>query len=84
MHRRHNKSGKRFALMRPGKNERQRRNAAERGEKMGVLMGIAALLLVLWIAGLALHLFGGFIHILIIAAAVLFVISMFTGRSTTV
>ena len=50
---------------------------------MGLLMSIAAVLLVFWIAGLVLHLFGGLIHLFLLAAAVLFVVSMFTGRRTT-
>ena len=47
---------------------------------MQILMAIAAILLVLWIAGLVLNLFGPLIHLVLVVAAVLFVIGMFTGR----
>jgi len=47
---------------------------------MGLLWAVIALLLVLWVAGLALSVLGPFIHILLLVAAVLFVVNMFTGR----
>ncbi len=51
---------------------------------MGLLMSIAAVLVAFWIAGLVLHLFGGLIHLFLVAAAVLFVVGMFTGRRTSI
>jgi hypothetical protein len=48
---------------------------------MQILMAIAAVLLVLWLAGLLLNLFGPIIHFLLVVAAVLFVVGMFTGRA---
>lgn len=45
-----------------------------------LLWTIIALLLVLWLVGLALSLFGPILHALLVVAAVLFVINMFAGR----
>jgi hypothetical protein len=48
---------------------------------MSVIWAIIAVLLVLWLAGLLMNLFGGLVHILLVAAAVLFVVNMFTSRT---
>jgi hypothetical protein len=48
---------------------------------MGFLWGVIAFLLILWIVGLALDIFGPLIHLVIAVAAILFVIGMFTGRN---
>lgn len=47
----------------------------------GVLWGIIALLVVFWLVGLALDLVGGLIHIVLVVAAVLFVVNMFMNRT---
>ena len=49
-----------------------------------MLMTIAAILIVLWILGLIGHVAAGFIHILLVAAIVLFVWHLITGRRHTV
>jgi len=48
---------------------------------MGILWFIIAALVVFWLAGLVFNLAGGFLHLLLVVAAVLFVINMFTGRT---
>jgi hypothetical protein len=48
---------------------------------MGLLWGIVSLLLLLWVVGLVLDLFGPIIHLVLAVAAILFVIGMFTGRT---
>ncbi len=47
----------------------------------GVLWTIIAVLVVLWIVGLVLDLFSPILHLLLVVAAVLFVINMFMGRT---
>ena len=49
---------------------------------VGILWTIIAALVLLWVLGLAFHVAGGLIHVLLVIAAVLFVINMFTGRTT--
>jgi uncharacterized protein DUF5670 len=51
---------------------------------MEILWIIAALLLVLWLFGLVANVFGPILHLLLVVAAVLFVVSMFTGRRTPI
>lgn len=46
---------------------------------MYTLLGI---LLVLWLIGMVAHIGGGFIHFLLVVAAILFVVQLITGRST--
>jgi hypothetical protein len=46
-----------------------------------ILWWIIAALVVFWLVGLFLDLFGGLLHILLVVAAVLFVINMFAGRT---
>ena len=41
---------------------------------MGLLNTIVAILLILWIAGFALHIAGGLIHILLVIALVVFLL----------
>lgn len=55
----------------------------ERGS-MGIIWTICMLLVAFWAIGLVLHLFGGALHLLLVAAAVLFVIGMFSGRRTSI
>lgn len=50
---------------------------------MSVLWAVAALLILVWAALLVFKVLGAFVHVLLIAAAVFFVIGMFTGRRTT-
>lgn len=45
-----------------------------------MLMTIAGILLVLWIIGLIGHIAAGFIHILLVAAIVLFIWDVIAGR----
>lgn len=49
---------------------------------MSLLWTVIAILLVLWLGGLLLNLLGPVIHVLLIAAAALFVVNMFAGRRT--
>jgi len=41
---------------------------------MGIIETIAVILIILWLAGLLLHIAGGFIHILLIIAIVVFLL----------
>lgn len=45
-----------------------------------MLWTIAVILLILWLAGFAFHIAGGLIHLLLIAAVVVGLIQLFTGR----
>ena len=45
-----------------------------------MLWTIAAVLFVLWIIGFAMHIGGGIIHILLVAAVIVFLFNLFTGR----
>lgn len=45
-----------------------------------MIMTIVGILVVLWILGLIFHIAGGFIHILIIAAIIIFLWNLITGR----
>jgi hypothetical protein len=47
---------------------------------MSILWWVIAALVAFWLFGLVLDLFGGLIHIVLVVAAVLFVINMFTSR----
>lgn len=46
---------------------------------MEILWAIIAVLVVFWLIGLVLNLFGPIIHALLVVAAVLFVVNMFMG-----
>jgi hypothetical protein len=46
-----------------------------------MLLIIAILLLLFWVGGLAFHIAGGLIHILIVIALVMFVLHFIRGRS---
>ena len=48
---------------------------------MGVLELVAAVLVVLWLGGLAFHVAGGLINILLLAAVVVFAARFFRRRS---
>ena len=45
-----------------------------------MIMTIIGLLVVLWILGLLVHIGGGLIHLLIIAAVIIFLWNLITGR----
>lgn len=45
-----------------------------------MLWTVFVILLILWIAGFAFHIAGGLIHLLLIAALVVGLIQLFTGR----
>jgi hypothetical protein len=49
-----------------------------------MLYTIVALLVAFWLVGLVAHIGGGFIHTLLVIAAVLFVFNLISGRSTSV
>lgn len=49
----------------------------------GILWGIIVLLVAFWIAGLAFHVAGGLIHILLVVALALVIFNVITGRSAT-
>jgi len=49
---------------------------------MRLAWGLVGLLLVLWVLGLALHVAGSLIHLLLVFAAVVLVIDMLSGRRT--
>jgi hypothetical protein len=49
------------------------------------MLTIAVVLLVLWLLGLvSSYTIGGLIHILLVAAIVIFLVRAFSGRSTTI
>lgn len=45
-----------------------------------MLWTIVGILLVLWLLGFSMHVAGGFIHILLVIAAVVFIVNLLTGR----
>jgi len=49
----------------------------------GLLWTIIVVLFVLWLIGFAVHFAGSLIHILLVAALVLLVINLLTGRRAT-
>jgi len=49
-----------------------------------MLWTILAILMVLWLIGLIGHIGGALIHLLLVLAAVVFLIQLFTGRRTVV
>jgi hypothetical protein len=48
---------------------------------MGLLEIIAVVLLIAWVGGLSLNIAGGFIHLLLIAAVVIFALRFIRGTS---
>jgi hypothetical protein len=51
----------------------------------GILWTIAAILLIVWVAGLVLHFLGAFIHILLVLAIIVILYNVFVGnRARTV
>ena len=49
-----------------------------------MLWTIIGILFVLWLIGLLAHIGGALIHILLVAAVIVFVINLFTGRRAAV
>ncbi len=49
-----------------------------------MLWTIIVILFVLWLLGLVAHIGGALIHLLLVAAVVVFLINLVTGRRTTV
>jgi hypothetical protein len=47
-----------------------------------MLWTIVAVCIVLWLAGFALHVGGGLIHLLLVVALIVFVINLLQGRRT--
>ena len=45
-----------------------------------MIMTIIGILVVLWILGLVVHIGGGLIHLLIVAAVIIFLYNLITGR----
>jgi len=46
----------------------------------GLLYTIISVLFVLWLIGFFMHLGGGLIHILLVAAVIIFIFQLITGR----
>ena len=58
--------------------------AANRFREKPMLYTIAAVLFILWVVGLlTTHLFGGFVHLLLIAAVVVLLFGLLTGRRSS-
>jgi hypothetical protein len=49
-----------------------------------MLWTILMILLVLWVLGLVAHIGGGLIHLLLVIAAIVFLVQLFSGRRTVV
>ena len=50
---------------------------------MGILWAIAAIILILWLAGLIIGTAGNLIHILLVVGLILLLVNIFSGRRTT-
>ena len=48
----------------------------------GILYTIITILFVFWLLGFLMHIGGGLIHILLVAALILFIFQLVTGRRT--
>lgn len=48
-----------------------------------MLITIAAILVILWLLGVVIHIGGGFIHLLLVIALIVFIYNMLTGRRPT-
>jgi hypothetical protein len=49
-----------------------------------MLYTLLSILVAMWLLGFVMHIGGGFIHTLLVLAAVIFVFDLITGRSTAV
>ncbi|GAC1523443.1 MAG: hypothetical protein NVS2B16_31700 [Chloroflexota bacterium] len=50
------------------------------GKDMSILFIIAAILVVFWVLGFALHILAGFIHILLVLAIIAFIVGFLTRK----
>lgn len=55
-----------------------------RGKKANMLWTILVVLVILWLLGFSLHVGGALIHLLLVAALVVLVVNMVTGRRRAV
>lgn len=49
-----------------------------------MLWTIFAVLLILWLLGFSFHVAGGLIHLLLVAAVIVLIVNLITGRRTVV
>ncbi|HVH88434.1 MAG TPA: lmo0937 family membrane protein [Terriglobales bacterium] len=49
-----------------------------------MLWTIFAILLILWLLGFSFHVAGGLIHLLLVAAVIVLIVNLITGRRTDV
>jgi hypothetical protein len=49
---------------------------------MGLLEILGIILLIMWFGGVALHIAGGLIHILLVLAIILFIVRLFRPKTT--
>ncbi|HEX7961868.1 MAG TPA: lmo0937 family membrane protein [Terriglobales bacterium] len=49
-----------------------------------MLWTVFAILLILWLLGFSLHVAGGLIHLLLVAAVIVLIVNLITGRRTVV
>ena len=49
-----------------------------------MLWTLIVLLLLFWVLGLAFHIAGGIIHVLLVIAVVLFLVNLLSGRRTAI
>jgi Family of unknown function (DUF5670) len=49
-----------------------------------MLWTVFAVLLILWLLGFSLHVAGGLIHLLLVAALIVLIVNLITGRRTVV
>ena len=47
---------------------------------VGILWGIAVVLVILWLLGLVVHIGGGLIHLLLVIAVIILLYNLFVGR----
>ena len=50
----------------------------------GLLWAVIVILFIFWLIGLAFHLLGGLIHIVLVVAIILLVVNLLTGRGARV
>jgi hypothetical protein len=48
---------------------------------MGLIELIALILIIMWLGGFGLHIAGSFIHILLVAAVIIFLVRFLRGRT---
>jgi hypothetical protein len=60
------------------------RDAGGEREGSGMLYTIISILFVLWLIGFLMHIGGGLIHILLVAAVIVFLYNLITGRRAAI